>query len=199
MVRTCGQCSCCSPICSGSSTSPCSTVTGKLLAIPLYPFVSGPDCKSRTPGGSDLTYDTIFSDGYPWNTVTPRGDYVPDHAAVASKAAIGMWALWETEYTDVLFEAIADLYDPEIGMYEGLYERGQGRVEIFTANNNGIILAAFLYKVQGPILTAYTGETEVWYTAFREQSIRQDRNYPDPPTEADWLPAIRHSTYNRTQ
>lgn len=140
-----------------------------------------------------FTYDTIFSDGYPWNTVTPRGDYVPDHAAVAAKAALGLWALWETEYTDVLYEAIIELYDPENGMYEGLYERGQGRVEIYTANNNGIILTALLHKVQGKILTPYFGDTEVWYTAFRDQDIRERRKYPDPPQEADWLPALRHS------
>lgn len=140
-----------------------------------------------------FVYDSIFSDGYAWNTVTPRGDYVPDHSAVATKAAIGLWVLWDTEYTDVLYDAISDLYDPETGMYEGLYERGQGRVEIFTANNNGVILAALLHKVQGPILTPYEGETEVWFTAYRDQDIRQKRQYPDPPSEADWLPALRHT------
>jgi hypothetical protein len=140
-----------------------------------------------------FTYDTIFSDGYPWNTVTPRGDYVPDHAAVASKAALGMWAMWETPYTDVLYEAIIELYDPENGMFEGLYEQGQGRVVIYTANNNGIILTALLHKVQGKILTPYTGDTEVWYTAYRDQDIRVRRQYPDPPQEENWLPALRHS------
>jgi len=140
-----------------------------------------------------FTYDTIFSDGYPWNTVTPRGDYTPDHAAVAAKAALGLWALWDTEYTDVLYEAMIELYDPENGMYEGLYERGQGRVEIYTANNNGIILTSLLHKVQGKILTPYTGETEVWYTAFRDQDIRERRKYPDPIQRDDWLPALRHS------
>jgi hypothetical protein len=144
-----------------------------------------------------FTYDTIFSDGYPWNTVTPRGDYVPDHAAVSAKAALGLWALWETDYTQVLFDAVIELYDPENGMYEGLYERGQGRVAIFTANNNGIILTALLHKVQGTILTPYTGETEVWYTAFRDQDIRERRNYPDPPQKDDWLPALRHSVQER--
>ena len=144
-----------------------------------------------------FTYDTIFSDGYPWNTVTPRGDYVPDHSAVAAKAALGLWSLWETEYTDVLYEAMIELYDPENGMYEGLYERGQGRVSIFTANNNGIILTALLYKVQGTILTPYTGDTEVWYTAFRDQDIRLLRHYPDPPQKDDWLPALRHSVQEK--
>jgi len=140
-----------------------------------------------------FTYDTIFSDGYPWNTVTPRGDYAPDHAAVSAKAAMGLWSLWETDYTDQLFEAIIELYDPEKGMYEGLYERGQGKIEIFTANNNGIILASLLHKVQGKILTPYTGDTEVWYTAFREQDARVRRSLPDPPREEDWLPVIRHA------
>lgn len=146
-----------------------------------------------------FTYDTIFSDGYPWNTVTPRGDYTPDHAAVAAKAALGLWALWDTEYTDVLYEAIIELYDPENGMYEGLYERGQGRVEIFTANNNGIILTSLLHKVQGTILTPYNGGNEVWFTAFRDQNIRERRHYPDPPQREDWLPALRHSTQREEQ
>lgn len=144
-----------------------------------------------------FTYDTIFSDGYPWNTVTPRGDYVPDHSAVSAKAALGLWALWDTDYTDVLYEAMIELYDPENGMFEGLYERGQGRVSIFTANNNGIILTALLHKVQGTILTPYTGDTEVWYTAFRDQDIRLRRNYPDPPQKDDWLPALRHSVQEK--
>lgn len=142
-----------------------------------------------------FTYDSIFSDGYPWNTVTPRGDYSPDHAAVSAKAALGLWALWETDYTDMLYDAIIELYDPENGMYEGLYERGQGRVEIYTANNNGIILTSLLHKVQGTILTPYAGgDNEVWYTAFRDQDVRIRRKYPDPPQEEDWLPALRHST-----
>jgi hypothetical protein len=70
-------------------------------------------------------------------------------------------------------------------------------VEIFTANNNGIILTSLLHKVQGTILTPYTGKTEVWYTAFRDQDIRVRRNYPDPPQKSDWLPALRHSVQER--
>ncbi len=141
-----------------------------------------------------FTYDTIFSDGYPWNTVTPRGDYSPDHAAIASKAALGMWVLWDTPYTDLLHDAIIELYDPEKGFYEGLYERGQGKIEIFTANNNGVILAALLHKVQGRILTPYTGGSEVWYTAFRDRDTRKRKNLPDPPQKEDWLPALRYRT-----
>jgi len=141
-----------------------------------------------------FTYDTIFSDGYPWNTVTPRGDFSPDHAAVATKAAFGMWSLWDTPYTDVLYDAIIELYNPERGFYEGLYEHGQGIIEIFTANNNGILMAALLHKVQGPILTPGPNDPEVWYTAYRDRGVRNKKNLPDPPQREDWLPALRHVT-----
>ena len=139
-----------------------------------------------------FTYDTIFSDGYPWNTVTPRGDYSPDHAAVATKAAFGLWALWDTYYTDILYEAVIELYDSERGFFEGLYEGGNGHIEIQTANNNGILLAALLHKVQGRILTPSDAKSEVWFTQFRDRDLRIKRGLPDPPQTEDWLPAYRH-------
>ena len=106
----------------------------------------------RAPGRgqSVLRHDTVFADGYAWNTLSPDDKYVPDRAAIAAKAAIGLWALWETSYTDKLFEAVSGLYT-DSGFYEGLYETGNGVIPLQTANNNGIILAALLYKAQGPI------------------------------------------------
>ncbi|WP_205665136.1 DUF3131 domain-containing protein [Caldimonas tepidiphila] len=99
-----------------------------------------------------FVYDTIYSDGYPWNTITDTGKYVPEVAAVALKAALGMWVLWETPYTDLLFDAISSAHDPKKGFFEGLYENGSGPIREHTANNNGIMLEALLYKVQGKLL-----------------------------------------------
>ncbi len=99
-----------------------------------------------------FVYDTIYTDGYPWNTITDSGEHVPHFAAVALKGAFGLWALWQTDYTDKLFELISGLYDPEKGFYEGRYENSGAPVKIFTANNNGIILETMLYKVQGKLL-----------------------------------------------
>lgn len=87
-------------------------------------------------------------------------------ADVSAKAAVGLWALWETDYTDLLFETVADLSQPDRGFYEGLYENGNGYIPLQTANNNGVILAALLYKVQGPILQHVNQNTQVWDTAF---------------------------------
>jgi hypothetical protein len=108
-----------------------------------------------------FVYDTVYSDGYPWNTITDEGVFVPDKAAVALKAAIGMWALWPTEYTDLVFGATSSLYDPAKGFYEGRYEKSGAFIKAFTANNNGIILEAFLHKVQGQLLR-FGGRESLW-------------------------------------
>ncbi len=125
-----------------------------------------------------FVYDSIFADGYPWNTLDPTGEYQPDRAAIAAKAAIGLWALWETEYTDILFESVADLYDPEAGFYEGLYENGNGFIPLQSSNNNGIILAALLYKVEGPILQQVNEATQYWETAYSGTDLRDNKCHP---------------------
>lgn len=117
-----------------------------------------------------FVYDTIFSDGYPWNTLTEAGQIVPEFAAVAIKGAIGLWAIWETPYTDRLFEAIADAYDPERGFYEGLYEDGRGHIDTFTANNNGILLETLLHKVQGKLLR-WSGGDGLWEAVMRNPTL----------------------------
>ncbi|SOH94842.1 Protein of unknown function [Monaibacterium marinum] len=126
-----------------------------------------------------FVYDSIFADGYPWNTLDPTGEYQPDRAAVSGKAAVGLWALWDTPYTDLLFETVADLSVPERGFQEGLYENGNGVIPVQTANNNGIILAALLYKVSGPILQQVSDNAQVWDTAFAGTDIRANKCHPD--------------------
>ena len=98
-----------------------------------------------------FVYDTIFTDGYAWNTITESGRNVPEYAAVAVKGALGLWALWNTPYTDHLFATIAPLHDPEKGYLEGVYENGSGPINTVTANNNGIRLETLLFKVEGKL------------------------------------------------
>jgi hypothetical protein len=114
-----------------------------------------------------FVYDAIFTDGYPWNTITEDGKYVPQYAAVALKGAVGLWALWETPYTDKLFDYIKNAYDPEKGYYEGIFEKTQEPIKAFTMNNNGIILATLLYKTQGKLLR-FSGRESKWDRVLRE-------------------------------
>ncbi|MEM1179653.1 MAG: DUF3131 domain-containing protein [Acidobacteriota bacterium] len=129
-----------------------------------------------------FVYDTIYTDGYPWNTITETGQFVPEHSAIALKGALGMWAVWETPYTDLLFDTISSLYDPEKGFYEGRYEISGKVIETFTANNNGIMLESLLYKTQGKLLR-WKGIPGIWETALSNPFDGARRCLPQHPRE----------------
>jgi hypothetical protein len=105
----------------------------------------------RLPDDPYYVYGTVFAEGFAWNVLTPGGQYRPDQAVVATKAAFGMWALWDTRYTDELMKIVSCLYDPERGWYEGRRERTGGYVKICTLPTNAAVLEALLYKVQGKL------------------------------------------------
>lgn len=113
-----------------------------------------------------FVYDTIYSDGYAWNTITENGAYVPQFAAISTKAAVGMWALWNSPYTDRLAEAVWGEYQSAKGYYEGVLENGKGPIKTFTANNNGIMLEALMFKSGGRLLR------------FNEQTPQPDGKQP---------------------
>lgn len=129
-------------------------------------------------GAPYFVYDTIYTDGYPWNTITESGKYVPEFAAVALKGALSMWAVWDTEYTDLLYDMVAGLYDPKKGYYEGLYENGKGVINTFTANNNGIILEALLYKVQGKLLRFSNAQSSQWDRVLENKLAGKEQCLP---------------------
>lgn len=124
-----------------------------------------------------FVYDTIYSDGYPWNTITDEGKFVPEKAAVALKAALGLWSLWNTEYTDLVFSATSNLFDPAKGFYEGRYEKSGGVINAFTANNNGIILEALLHKVQGKLLK-FSGRESMWDRIVNDEFEDKTKCFP---------------------
>jgi len=115
-----------------------------------------------------FVYDTIYSSGHAWNTITDAGEYVPEFSAIALKGALGLWGLWDTSYTDLLFNTISDLFDPEKGYYEGKYENGKGVIKEHTANNNGIMMSVLLYKKIGKILQ-FQDHPNLWSTMLGDQ------------------------------
>ena len=122
-----------------------------------------------------FVYDTIYTDGYAWNTITEDGKHVPRFSAIALKGALGMWAVWKTDYTDLLFDVIADLFNPEKGFYEGLYENGSGVIEAHTANNNGIMLESLLYKSQGKLLRP-SDNVSLWDQTMTDEFLWDRQN-----------------------
>lgn len=96
-------------------------------------------------------YDTIFAEGYNWNTVTYKGGFNSSLALVSSKASLGMWSLWNTDYTQKLFDLVSSLYDPQRGWYEGRYEKNASIEKTISLATNSLVLEAFFYKKNGKI------------------------------------------------
>lgn len=141
-----------------------------------------------------FVYDAIFADGYAWNTLDPAQGAQPDRAAVSTKAAVAMWALWDTDYTQLLYDHVASQGELGKGLDEGVYENGSGVIPLQTANNNGIVLAALLYKVQGPILRYDNALPQVWDHAFSGSGQRRARCLPELATPAQVEPQLSAET-----
>lgn len=95
-------------------------------------------------------YNTIFSGGKTWVAKTSKGEILQQHKTISNKAAIALAMLYpEDEYSDVLLDKVKSAYDPKKGWYSGIYENGEGYNSTTTANTNGVILSALLYKKYG--------------------------------------------------
>ncbi len=129
-------------------------------------------------GAPYFVYDTIYSDGYAWNTITEKGEYVPKYSAISLKAALGLWALWQSDYTDLLYASIAQAYDPQKGYFEGIFENGTGPIRTFTANNNGIMLEALMYKNQGRLLRHGGTASGLWEQTLADPFAERSKNRP---------------------
>ncbi|SJM89751.1 DUF3131 domain-containing protein [Crenothrix polyspora] len=99
-----------------------------------------------------FVYNTIFAAGSPWNAITDTGKDMEDLKSLSTKAAVTLAYLYPDDaYSEELLNAISSAYDPEVGWYSGIYEKGLGYNDVITSNTNGVILTALLYKKYGPL------------------------------------------------
>lgn len=99
--------------------------------------------------------DTLFANGYAWNTLGDDGKYYPRLAQVSTRAVFGLWALWDTEFTDALMRMTRLQYDAQRGWFEGRTEATGDYNRAITLSTNATVLEALLYKANmGPLLPA---------------------------------------------
>lgn len=94
-------------------------------------------------------YDSIFANGYPWNTLTDGNRYMPELALLSTRAIFGLWALWDTPFTQALIQLGSLHQDKEHGWFEGRYENSGGYNRTYTLTTNTLILEALLFKHTG--------------------------------------------------
>jgi hypothetical protein len=96
-------------------------------------------------------FDSIHANGFPFNTTGADGAHQPQSSLVSTRAAFGLWALWNTDYTTQLMTVVEPLHNKERGWFEGRLEQTGGAEELLTSTTNAVVLEALLYKVQGPL------------------------------------------------
>lgn len=98
--------------------------------------------------------DTVFANGYAWNTLTDDGKWVPTLAQVSTRAVFGLWALWDTPFTEALMTMTRRQYNADRGWFEGRVEATGEFNRAITLSTNAMVLEALLFKTRmGPLLT----------------------------------------------
>lgn len=106
-----------------------------------------------------FVYNSIFVNGKPWANITDTRQNHPDLRFLSAKAAIGWHVLYDSEYTQKLFDFVQTNLKAEGGWYNGYYEVFKEPNKAQTANNNGVILQSLLYKKVGKPLIIWAGVT----------------------------------------
>lgn len=99
-----------------------------------------------------FVYNTVWSGGRPWATVTETGADAAALRSLSVKAAFAWHALLRNDYTTRLVATVAPLNEPGKGWYAGLYEEGNRPNRTLTANTNAVVLESLAYVAHGPLL-----------------------------------------------
>ncbi len=104
-----------------------------------------------------FVYSSLFVNGQPWATITDTGKKYNNLRFLSAKAAVGWHVLYNTAYTNKLFDFVQTNLKSDQGWYNGFYESLKEPNKALTANNNGVILESLLYKKVGKPLTVWSG------------------------------------------
>ena len=117
-----------------------------------------------------IVHNALVSDGTPWQAVTDSGKNVTDSRMVSTAVAFAYLTLYPNHpYSQALWQATLDLYNPVLGYYEGFFEQA-GRTAIgFSGGTNSLILQALLHKnTQQPLIQPGERLNSPWWQAIKK-------------------------------
>ena len=104
-----------------------------------------------------FVYSGLFVNGEPWGVITDTGKKYNNLRFLSAKASVGWHVLYDTPYTQKLFDFVQTNLKSEKGWYNGFYESLREPNKALTANNNGVIMESLLYKKVGKPLIVWAG------------------------------------------
>ncbi|WP_329608335.1 DUF3131 domain-containing protein [Nostoc sp. CMAA1605] len=120
-------------------------------------------------------HSAITGKGEPWVALGDDGQAVPQARIVSTAVAFAYHALYpDNQYSQKLFPATTDLYNPLTGFYEGFYET-TGKTAIgFTGSTNSMILQSLLYTVMNrqPLIRPTAMKSPWWEAVAQGDSGR---------------------------
>ncbi|MDJ0796075.1 MAG: DUF3131 domain-containing protein [Calothrix sp. MO_167.B12] len=144
--------------------------TGQLTAV----------TEDNIDGPPYFLYNTIFSNGKAWATITENNELHPKLRSISTKAAFGWRYIFpESQYAQKLFEVAKGLMSPDGGgFYAGLYEETKQPNKALTGNTNGLIMEILYYKARGnrPLI----GGTGVTPSTGKPEKTIVAKDYPPP-------------------
>ena len=138
--------------------------TGQLTAV----------TEDNIDGAPYFLYNTVYSNGNAWATITEKNELYPDKRSISTKAALGWRYIFpDSEYAQQLFQVATGLMSPDGGgFYAGLYEETGEPNKALTGNTNGLIMEILYYKARGnqpliggDLVNASTGEPQGYEVA----------------------------------
>jgi hypothetical protein len=123
-----------------------------------------------------VVHSTITGRGGAWATLADDGKSVPDVRTVSTAVAFGFHALFpENQYTRELWAATIDLYNPQLGYYEGFSEKTGKPTAALGGSTNSIILQSLLYMAtnQQPLIRPETAMNSPWWRAVAQSDTGQ--------------------------
>lgn len=138
-------------------------------------------------------YNTVYSNGVPWATITEENKPYPQFRTLSSKAAFGWRYLFPNNiYAQKLFDATKDLRSPDNGgFYAGIYEETQQPNKALTGNTNGLIMEILYYKARGNL--PLIGANNVSFANFKSPTP-SDATPETPTTTTQGIPTASPMT-----
>ncbi|HIP20825.1 MAG TPA: DUF3131 domain-containing protein [Campylobacterales bacterium] len=112
-------------------------------------------------------FNTVYTNGEAWKTINQHGADYDEYKTVSTKAGIGMRYLFDTPYSNKVFNYLKNNYDAKKGYYAGIYEKRPGQNKAMTLNTNSIILEAMLSSKMGPLQKLKKIESRGTYDNYR--------------------------------
>ncbi|CAA6816468.1 MAG: Unknown protein [uncultured Sulfurovum sp.] len=114
-------------------------------------------------------FNTVYTNGEAWKTINQHGADYDEYKTVSTKAGIGMRYLFDTPYSNKVFNYLKNNYDPKKGYYAGIYEKRPGPNKAMTLNTNSILLEAMLSSKMGPLQKLNKLENRGTYDNYRNR------------------------------